>query len=271
MTQQLDQISESDASGSDSDISSEVSLLDRQISAWVDIGSEQLTLLRWSQSFASVLQEPSPLCAGFRDWLVEEQRPGFLAWLRATENVGNTREITLLLPRQGVNTQGRRRNRVFACMVFDVAEEQLETPQASTVRVLRLDLHEVKHKTKTGRAPSRSQTRDILLWVEMPSTCILKSRDAPTLMFQLGSFLMVVEDADEFLGRLNLGLLHQIVDEEPEVLGTYTFLSGGYQLRTETSLVRSGERWEDIDRSWCLLRLSKVQLLNAKAKETAKL
>merc|ERR1712129_255455 len=123
----LGQISESDTSGSDSDISSESSLLHLRISAWVDVGSEELTLLRWTEGFASLLRQPLPECAGFLNWLVEEQRQGFSAWLQAAvaERTWSARAITLQIPRQGGDNrdQGKLCKRIFTCTVFEGAEE----------------------------------------------------------------------------------------------------------------------------------------------------
>jgi hypothetical protein len=277
-TQQLSQISESDTSGSDNDISSESSLLHLRSSAWVDAGSGELTLLRWTQGFASILRQPSPECAGFLNWLVEEQRQGFSAWLQAAvaERTWSTRTITLQIPRQRGDNQGRGKlcKRIFTCMVLEVAEELPETLQLPTVKVARLDFQEQKRKKNTLRSQPPRQSRDVLLWVEMPSKRILKSQNAPRMMFQAGSCLLVVQETARFLSRVDVEMtLDHIGMAEPmsSILGSYTVASGGYQLHTEIALLRCGERWQDTDRSWCLLSLSKVQLSYIKSEETVTL
>jgi len=275
-TQQLRQISESDTSGSDSDISSESSLLHVRISAWVDAGSGELTLLRWTQGFASLLRQPSPECAGFLNWLVEEQRQGFSTWLQAAvaERTWSARAITLQIPRQGGDNRDRGKlcKRIFTCTVFEGAEELPETRQLSKVKVARLDFQEQKKRRDTLRSQRPRQSRDILLWVEMPSKRILQSQHAPRMMFQEGSCLMVVQEAARFLSRINVEMmLHSIEMAEPSILGSYTVASGGYQLHTEIALLRSGERWQDTDRLWCLLSLSKVHLSDIKSEETVTL
>jgi len=86
MTMQLDQISDWDESSSDSDTSSEMSVLHLEMSMWVDLGSKQLPILRWTPGVASHLQESSPKGAGFCTWLVHEQRhASWVATMRGTK------------------------------------------------------------------------------------------------------------------------------------------------------------------------------------------
>jgi len=171
MPHQLDVISESDTSGSDSDISAESSPLHLGKSAWVDIRSENLTLLQWTPGFASILRQPSPESSGFLKWLVEEQRQDFLAWVQApaAERAENHRRVTLRLLRQGGDQgQGRSSKRHFTCTVFESVEELPETPNSSEVKVVRLDLLEPKKRRNNERSRAHSP-EDILLWVEIPS------------------------------------------------------------------------------------------------------
>jgi len=282
MTQQLNQISESDSSRCDSDISSESSLLHLETSAWVDVESEQLTFLRWTPGFASLLRHPSQEGEGFLTWLVQEQRQPFLDWLQDTDRIGTARIITLRLPRQGGGGHGRKRS--FTCMVFEGTEEPVETSDPSEVRAacaevraVRLDFyeHQIQQKDRRSR-PTSNRQPNILLWVEMPTKRILKSLHAPSLMFQAGSRLMAVEEANQegqpnpsLITRITVETLERIINEhtEPSILGTYTLTSGGYQLRTEISLLNLGECWKGADRSWCLLSLSKICLLGGGGSE----
>jgi len=206
---------------------------------------------------------------------VEEQRRGFLAWLQAPAEArdGTARRITLRLPRKVAgDKQGRVRwcRRHFTCTVLEGAEELPEAPTGNKpeARVARLDFHELK-KQQQNNELSRPQSRpsNILIWVEMPSKRVLKSENAPTLMFQAGTCLSVVQEAARFSRRITVEMMLNNMGEmmEPSGLGTFTITSGGYQLHTEVTLLNSGESWEGTDRSWCLLCLSKICLSEIKS------
>jgi len=189
MRKRLDQISEWSASSSDSDTSSEMSVPHPEISVWVDLGSEQLTILRWTPGVVSLLQQPLPDGAGFLTWLVREQRQYFLVWLQpmSTENTVSSRSIILRLPCQG----GRKSWKRFftcTCSVLDGAEETLETNNPSEVKVVRLDLHEYQQIGRgSPNAWDSKQTRSqpkILLWVGEQTKHILKRKHAPGSMFR---------------------------------------------------------------------------------------
>jgi len=276
MPQQLDRISESDTSGSDSDLS----LLHLEKSAWVDIGSGHFTVLRWTPGFASILRRPSQECAGFLNWLAEEQRQGFVAWLRepAAERVRNQRTVTLRLPRQGggARARGKSFKRNFLCTVFESAEELPDTPNLSEVRVVRLDLLErrsSKQDNKLWQTPTSHCSSTVLLWVEMPSKLILKSENAPRETFQSGTCLNVAEEHLRFFRLITLEMMVNMNEvTDPCVLGMYTLTtSSGYQLHAKVSLLKTGDDWEGTGRSWCLLCLSKVRLLEIKAEVSAQL
>jgi len=93
-------------------------------------------------------------------------------------------------------------------------------------------------------------------------------------MFQAGTCFVVAQKAEaiRFLRRINMEMIvsmHETV--EPSVLGTYTLTSSGYQLHTQISLLNIGESWEGTERSWCLLSLSKVRLLQGTTEESVQL
>jgi len=278
----LDRISEWDISGSDSDISSETSTLHQQMSVWVDMGSEDLTILRWTPGVASLLQQPSPKGDGFLTWLVQEQRQDFSAWLQArpTEDTETSRSITLQLPCKDVRQQGRNRSqkRFFTCArsVFDGSEEIRETSNPSEVRGVRLDLHEYQKKRFSNRVPRQSASQPtILLWVEEQTKCVLKSKHAPRSMFQVGSYLTVVEEGDqqgETIPRLFRHLMRETIENEmfgtePSDLGAFTLASGGYQLHGELALVNTGQHFQGVLRSWFLISISNGRLLGRDGSE----
>jgi len=245
------------------------------MSVWVDIGSEQLTFLRWTPGIASLLKQPSPDGVGFLTWVGQEHRQDFLAWLQAmpTENTAASRNITLRLPRTGHNPRGRDRlqTRHFTCSVFRDVEDLPETSNPSEANVVRLDLHEYKKRPRPkSRGPSSGSKDQLntLLWVEERTKRILKSEHAPGLMFQVGSCLVdwATQDACDpakLFWRINSEIMKQeVFDEmEPLGLGTFTLASGGYQLLAEVTMVAWGDYLEGTETRWVLLSLSKARLL----------
>jgi len=277
MMQQLEQISESDTSGSDSDQSAERSHMHQKMSVWVNIDSGELTMLGCSSGFAaSILQEPLEDDQGFLDWLVRKQRQEFLVWLQteALERTGAARMITLKPPLRDGNRPGFGRKRCmrrFICWACAFTEEPPDTPRA-----VRLNLHEQKRTAR--HVPTRRfdiQPHDVFLWVEIPSKSILKSHNAPSLMFQEGSCLSG-QEVDRLFSCISASLEGVGPGSggqkaSPLVLGAYTLTSGSYHFHTEISLLGWGERWRDTGRSWCRLSLSKVRLLEAKARGSDRL
>jgi len=276
-TQQLEQISESNTSGSDSDMSSESSQLHLTMSAWVDVDSGRLTLLRCSPRLVLLLGRPTLEGEGFLDWVGEEQRQGFVVWLQnvAETSITSSRTMVLRLPRcqHGERGGGQPRKRRFICMASVCAEDLPDNGDMSQVRAVRLDLHE---KKKARQAPlNQRRPIDVLLWVDTPRKFILKSQHAPRLMFQKGS-RMISDDENRLFSAIAVQAFHWLAEDigsdpeshgdmpEPCVLGTYTLTSGGYQLHTEISMLTCGDQWEGIDREWCKLKLSKVRFLEAK-------
>jgi len=280
-TQQLEQISESNTSGSDSDMSSESSQLHLTMSAWVDVDSGRLTLLRCSPRLVLLLRRPTLEGEGLLDWVEEEQREGFVVWLQnvaETRIAATRRTMALRLPRCQHGKErcgGQPHKRHFICTASVCAEDLPDSGDMSQVRAVRLDLLE---KKKARQGPSRrhqSRPIDVLLWVDTPRKSILRSQHAPRLMFQKGSRI-ISDDENRLFTAIATQAFHWLADDdwsdpvshrdkpEPCVLGTYTLTSGGYQLHTEISMLNCGDRWEGTDREWCKLKLSKVRFSEAK-------
>jgi hypothetical protein len=273
MMQQLQQISESDTSGSDSDQSAERSHMHQEMSVWVNIDSGELTMLGCSSGFAaSILEEPLEDDQGFLDWLVRKQRQEFLVWLQteALERTGAARMITLKPPLRDGNRPGfgkKRCTRRFICWACAFTEEPPDTPRA-----VRLNLHEQRRTARhvpTRRRPD-IQPHDVFLWVEIPSKNILKSRNAPSLMFQEGSCLSG-QEVDRLFSCISTSLAGVGPESggenaSPLMLGAYTLTSGGYQFHTEISLLSWGKRWRDTGGPWCRLSLSTARVSNAETR-----
>jgi len=112
--------------------------------------------------------------------------------------------------------------------------------------------------------------RTIWLWVDVHTKEIFKNKYATSSLFQVGSSLVVLENTHQQGAEHNN--LPQRIDEsifasamigewEPAGLGTYTLVTGGYELRAEIKLIDWGDDWEGEDGQWWLLTLCNVRLL----------
>jgi len=272
-------ISEADPSSFDGSGSFESCVPHLGMSVWIDLGSDHLTCLHWTQYFALLFQT-SPQGAGFLHWILQKQRHAFLEWLQseAMRRSQPLWTITLVVPAHGNDQrEDKVRKTSLTCTAVEGAEtlpvnlpSHLSSPG---VRVVRLDMQ----KSRIGQWSrwSRQFLGDsihalyptILLWVEMQTRDIMKSTRAPSSMFRVGNSLVVSANAHQedaadhnLFGRIE-NASTKMQWREPATLGTYTLVSGGYKLRAEITLVDWGEVWEGKDEKWWLLSLRRPCLL----------
>merc|ERR1712008_102015 len=181
----------------------------------------------------------------------------------------------LVVPRHG--TRARMQKRCFTCTGVEGAEELPPYPPSPGVRVVRLDMQVLQERQRPSRRPTemkrpRNQAshKTILLWVDMQTKEIMKSSHAPSSLFQVGSSLVVLEKPRQegavqcnIFQRIDASMFETEVFEEwePAGLGTYTMVSGGYELCAETQLVKWGEVWDGRDQQWWHLALCHVRLM----------
>jgi len=104
-----------------------------------------------------------------------------------------------------------------------------------------------------------------LVWMDVETHQILKTRRAPAFVFQEGSCVMMISEEAKpesdarprFFARIRMEMDFE-EKSEPLFLGPHIFASGGYQLHAEATLLDWGEDWQCAARPWCLLRLSKL-------------
>merc|ERR1712008_566716 len=169
----------------------------------------------------------------------------------------------LVVPRHG--TRARMQKRCFTCTAVEGAEELLPNPPSPGERVERLDMQVLQERPR-----NQASHKTILLWVDMQTKEIMKSSHAPSSLFQVGSSLVVLENPRQegavqcnIFQRIDASMFETEVFEEwePAGLGTYTMVSGGYELCAETQLVKWGEVWDGRDQQWWHLALCHVRLM----------
>jgi len=141
-----------------------------------------------------------------------------------------------------------------------------------------LSMQEYKERTRSSRLPEAGirprsggpSPETVLIWVSEPTKEILKSKHAPRSLFQVGSTLVALEKThqgvagDCNLFRLiddSLCAIAMVEEWEPVDLGTYTLVSGGYELCAEITLLDWGDDWTAEDEVWWLLALRSARLL----------
>jgi len=268
---QLGPISEMHQTSSDGSESS-ISLLG--ISVWVDLGSEDLTCLRWTPSFAVIFQKP-PQGAAFLQWLLQPERHELLAWLRSQAAASHSQtplNITLKVPGHSNGQRaGRTKKRRFICSMVEDAQELVSSPSSPGATVVRLDLLAWKDRTpqsRLKRPPHLASRRSIWLWVNIETKDILRSQNAPGNLLKKGSRLVVCEETDQedagLSQRIATTIFRLTMSAQEAVcagIGTYTLASGGFELCAEITLEDWGEAWHGKDAAWWLLSLDNVRLL----------
>jgi len=69
--------------------------------------------------------------------------------------------------------------------------------------------------------------------------------------------------ASAFAEAIGAEMLSSALDGERErmVIGTYTLVSGGYEVQADIEMTRWSDQWEDSQRLWWLLTLRNVRWL----------